>query len=206
MLQKIFFTCLCSLFALPGTGQLSNMQLLEIKDQTDAGRITWNDAFEEGITLKNFSSLPDIRHHSSAQIEQGLQTLRGVYASGDGRELLTTVINYLKIQQQFVRDVMIPAEKLNPQDEEGIQEIRRKINSFSGKEKSFLIDINNALRAAAANPVQEAAEDLEEDEFNAEEQLIEKEKKKPRRKGKLPHEQTGRKKGQSRDEQDMDEW
>lgn len=207
MLRRILMLFCWITVPLWSTGQLPNSGLLEIKDEADAGRITWTDAFEEGVKLQSFSALPEIRQAVQSNIEQRLVTLRRMYAGGDGRELLTAVTNYLIIQQQFVKNVMVPAESLQPSDQTGIESIRQQINNFSGKEKAFLIDINNALRNAPEPGTALQQEPDEEDGFTAEEQekaAIEREQKKPRRKYKLPHERA-EKKSRTSGEEDPEE-
>jgi len=182
------------LFPITAWAQMSNSEILEIKDRVDAARIMWTEAFEEGVRQKSFSGLASLREPAAQHINNNLLLLRKMYSEGDGRPLLTAVMNYLRIQQQFVSNVMSPAESINPEDTEAIEDIRRQINNFSSKEKSFLIDINNALRSSAEPmPVtyEQDEEEEEMEELSAEEKekaAKEREKRKPRRKNKLPHE------------------
>lgn len=192
MLTRI--VCFLMLFPITAWAQMSNSEILEIKDRVDAARIMWTEAFEEGVRQKSFSGLASLRGPAAQHINNNLLLLRKMYSEGDGRPLLTAVMNYLRIQQQFVSNVMSPAESINPEDTEAIEDIRRQINNFSSKEKSFLIDINNALRSSAEPmPVtyEQDEEEEEMEELSAEEKekaAKEREKRKPRRKNKLPHE------------------
>ncbi len=199
-MKRSFFLILVFCMSLNNAhAQLSNFALLDIKEESEAGRIAWNKALEDGIEKKNLSALPALRQANENYIDQQLSRLRRMYAEGDGRQLITAVSNYLQIQKQFVKNVMIPSESLNPGDQEGIEDINKRISDYSQKERSFLIDINNAV---ANSPEPEIKMDEPEEEEENEAEVIKKQENKPKRKGKLPHEQHNKK---STDEDKIDE-
>lgn len=184
--------------------QLSNSDLLNIKEQADARKLAWSKAFDEGISNKSFATLPALRTATETYIEEQLHLLNRMYASGDARELLSAVSNYLQIQKQFVKDVMIPAETLNPNDEEGINAVNRRIGDFTNKEKMFLIDINNAIRSTP-EPIPLVDQEMNQDdepEQLSEEEIKKREEAKPHRKGKLPHESANDREKSKTDEDD----
>lgn len=152
----------------------SNKGLMDIKEKSESLRTAWMKAFDDAVQSKNFSALAPLRSENEKFLDDNLSSLSRLYAHGDARALLTAVDNYLQIEKQFVRSVMIPAEKLGPDDKQGVDDIYKKINNFGQKEKIFLIDINNALvmegnRGASASPAP-SEEEKEEEFFEYEEQ------------------------------------
>ncbi|HTN46964.1 MAG TPA: hypothetical protein VL098_11505 [Flavipsychrobacter sp.] len=195
------------LWYMSASAQLSNSQLVKIKEDADDGKTLWIKLFEDSYAKKNMSELPSLRKANEDFLNQNISQLSRLYAEGDGRELVTAVKNYLVIEKQFVKDVMIPAESLKPEDEDGYNTLSRKINEFAQKEKTFEIDVMNAVRTS---PEPMNVEPLREDEAEqpelTEEQVKARENAKPRRKEKLPHE-TYEKKGNKRkgsDEEDAE--
>ena len=187
----------------------SSKGLMEIKEETEERRMEWNKTFDEALLSKNFGRLPTVRQSAEAYLDRQILALRKLYAQGDGRRLLTAVNNYLQIQKQFVKDVMVPAESLVPMDEEGIERTNKKIAEFAQKEKVFLIDINNAMateRDTYAPPESDEA-DEEEDELANQGEMRGSvvEERSNARKGKLPHEKGGRKKRKHRNRDQVEE-
>lgn len=156
-------------------------------------RLNWVKAFEDAVQSKNFRSLQPVRLENEQFLTQHMNVIRRLYAEGDGRALLSAVNNYMRIEQQFVRDVMTPTENFTANSQADIDKTYRKIEDFGEKEKAFLIDINNALRTEGLEAGSQAATDTnlqqeEEDVFEEPQGSIIEGRPK-RKKGKLPHEQ-----------------
>lgn len=169
--------------------QLSNNDLLGIKETTDQRLGAWNNAFDEGVAKKSLATLPTLRGDFEKFLNENISVLSRLYASGDARPLLTAVKNYLQIHKQFVRTTMQQAEATDPTNPDEVSKINRGIGDFASKTKPFLIDINNALRDSP-EPMPQVDEEMTQDEptpTNPEE-VKKKQETKPRRKGKLPHE------------------
>lgn len=186
----------------------SNRGLMEIKEHSETARMEWIKAFDEAVQSKNFANLATLRQANEQYLDQHLSAIRRLYAEGDARALLTAVNNYLRIESQFVKDVMITAESLTGNSQEGINKIYQKITDFGQKEKMFLIDINNAL---LTEPVNAGPPTSVDSEMNTEEEYEEPrgsviEERKLKRKSKLPHEKkdNGKNRKNDRDE-DEDE-
>ena len=105
----------------------------------------WIKAFEEAVQSKDYSILPSLRAENEHFLDQHISSMRRLYAQGDGRALLTAVSNYFQIERQFVKDVMASAERLTPDNQEGIDRVMQQISDFGQKERVFLVEINNAL-------------------------------------------------------------
>lgn len=144
--------------------QLSNAQIMKIKEDADDGKSLWMKLFEDSYSRKNMSGLSGLRKANEDFLNENVSKLSRMYAEGDGRELVITVKNYLMIERQFVRDVMIPAESLNPEDEEGYNALNKKIADFTQKERPFEIDITNALRSSPEPMIAEPQEADEPEE------------------------------------------
>jgi hypothetical protein len=187
----------------------SNKGLMDIKEKVEANRVTWNKAFDDASAAKNFAALRPLREADERYVDEQISALRRLYAEGDGRALLSAINNYLRIQKQFIRDIMLPAESIEGNDAD-IATINEKISSFGEKEKIFLVEINNALRTegAEAGPSTPAKVDEEMEEDNLFEEphgsVIEgRETRKEKRR--LPHEKARHKKHKDRDSQAEDE-
>jgi hypothetical protein len=148
----LLLICFSFLPVVKGQDYLSNNDLMGIKEQSEARRYAWNKAFDDGVAKKDFSALPSARQATQSYIDAQITSLRRLYATGDGRELITAVTNYLQIQRQYIKDVMLPAEALTPAQETEVGEIIRKMNDFGGKEKVFLLEINSALANSPEDP------------------------------------------------------
>jgi hypothetical protein len=186
----------------------SNKGLMDIKEKVEANRVVWNKAFDDASAAKNFAALRPLREADEQYIDQQISALRRLYAEGDGRALLNAINNYLQIQKQFIKDIMVPAESIAG-NEADIATINEKISSFGEKEKIFLVEINNALRmegpeAGPSTPAK-VDEEMEEDMFDEPHgSVIEgREARKERRR--LPHEKGRHKKHKDRDDQADDE-
>jgi hypothetical protein len=180
-------------FSITGFSQdYSNRGLMDIKEQAEDRHGQWDQAFEVAVEKGSFASLAPRRQENERFLDHQIIALKRLFAQGDGRALLTTVTNYLQIQKQYVKDVMIPAEKLTPTNKDGIEDIRTRINQFSQKEKVFIVEINNALRTEREDvgpaPIgidpATGPDEVEEEQRGS---VIEG-KTKIKRKGKLPHE------------------
>ncbi len=200
-MRLLFATVFFSLFSYAIVAQdYSASGLMQIKEQSEAQRMEWNKNFDEAVQSKDFSKLAPVRQQAEGYLNREISALKRLYAQGDGRSLLTAVSNYLQIEKQFVKDAMVPAESLKADDQSEIEKIYQKITDFSNKEKAFIIEINNALRSEPnAAPPQEEPE-VSDDGAYSEEDAMEKEKAKPRRKGKLPHELADEKNGKQENE------
>lgn len=197
-----FLFCICYSVAVCGQ-DYSNRGLMEIKEKSESLRINWIKAFDDAVQSKNFPSLQPIRKENEVFLDKHMSMMRRLYAEGDGRALLSAVSNYMQIERQFVKDVMVPAESLAPGDQEGIDRIYQKIDDFGQKERAFLIDINNALRTEKMDAVAEGSgappeiQDEEDEPFEPQGSVIE--GRKNRKKSKLlPHEQEGSKKNKKK--------
>jgi hypothetical protein len=202
-MKKIFALLLSVACGLNCYAQLSNAQIMEIKDNADDGKSLWIKYFEEGFAKNTLTDLSPLRKTNEEFLTGNISKLGRMTAEGDGRELLTAVRNYLVIQKQFVKDVMVPAESLKPGDNDTYEMLSRKISESAEKERSFLIDINNALRLSPDPVAAEAPEPEEPEEQElSEEEIKKREEAKPRHKGKLPHEtyNEGKKKRKQKDE------
>jgi hypothetical protein len=183
----------------------SNKGLMELKELSEAKRMAWMKAFDDAVQSQTFANLPPVRQDNESFLDRHISALRRMYAEGDARGLLNSVANYLQIQRQFVKDVMMPAESLTPSNTVGIENINSKIAAFADKEKTFLVDINNALLLEPNEvpppppPTDETADEGEEMEEMRGSVVEERTKK---RKGKLPHEQGGKdkRKGSKKEE------
>jgi len=197
-----FLFCICC-SAIARGQDYSNRGLIDIKEKSESLRINWIKAFDDAVQSKNFTSLRPIREENEAFLDKHMSMFRRLYADGDGRALLSAVNNYMQIERQFVKDVMVPAESLTPANQEGIDRIYQKIDDFGQKEKVFLIDINNALRTERMDAGPEGSgapqeiQDEEEDRFEPQGSVVEgkpiRKKSKP-----LPHEQEGQKKNKKK--------
>jgi len=187
----------------------SNKGLMDIKEKVEANRVTWNKAFDDASAAKNFSSLRPLREADERYVDEQISALRRLYAEGDGRALLSAINNYLRIQKQFIRDIMLPAESIQGNDAD-IATINEKISSFGEKEKIFLVEINNALRtegaeAGPATPAKTDEEMEEEDMFQEPHGSVIEGRESRKSKGRLPHEKGRHKKHKDRDSQVEDE-
>lgn len=191
MNQRILFSALfiCLLFTTIAHAQLSNNDILGIKENTDQRLGAWNNAFDQAVEKKNLAGLPTLRVDFEKFINDNLSVLSRLYATGDARPLLTAVRNYLQIHKQFERTTMQQAETIDPANPDDVSKINRGIGDFASKTKPFLIDINNALRDSP-EPMPMVDEEMNQDEPAATnpDEVKKKEDAKPRRKGKLPHE------------------
>jgi hypothetical protein len=193
-LSSFLLLAFCCLLTTARAQDYSNRGLLEIKERSEALRLSWIKAFDEAVQSKNFSSLQALRKENEGYLDQHMSMIRRLYAEGDGRALLSAVNNYMQIERQFVRDVMVPVEAFTASSQEGVNRTYQKIDDFGQKEKVFLIDINNAIRSesmdegaqgsAAPQQVQQQEEDTIEEPQGS---IIE--GRPARKKGKLPHEQ-----------------
>ncbi|RZJ33283.1 MAG: hypothetical protein EOO18_09125, partial [Chryseobacterium sp.] len=126
-------------------------------------------------------------------IENHLLQIRKLMSQGDARALLTSVNNYLQIQRQYVRNVMIPAESFAADDPEALEKVTRQNSDFQQKEKIFLIEINNALASTRDDIPAQVDPEMSEDEEEDAAEETEKAEKPAARKGqprkKLPHEE-----------------
>lgn len=187
MLFSVLFVCLLATsFA---NAQLSNNDILGIKETTDQKLGAWNSAFDQGVEQKSFAALPALRTDFENFLNENISVLSRLYATGDARPLLTAVKNYLQIHKQFVRTIMQQAEATDPANEEAVSNVNRGIGDFAAKTKPFLIDINNALRDSP-EPMPQVDQEMNEDEPAPanQEEIKKNQESKPRRKGKLPHE------------------
>ena len=184
----------------------SNRGLVEIKEQADSRRLDWNKVFDEAMAGNNTVGLAAARKATEVFLDAHLPALRRLYAEGDGRSLLTSVTNYLQIQKQFVKDVMVSAEAIKPGDQAEIDKINRKINDFAQKEKIFLIEINNAIATEPEDnglPEPVADQDEEREEYEEMRGSVVEERQKVKRSEKLPHEKASkRKRKHKKDDQD----
>ncbi|MBS1588438.1 MAG: hypothetical protein JST52_02370 [Bacteroidetes bacterium] len=185
---------------------LSNKGLMSIIDQSDAQRVNWMKLFDEAIAAKSLTALNPTRIQYESFLDKNLSSIRRLYAEGDGRALLTAVSNYLQIERQFVKDVMAPAESISPANQEDVDKVYKKINDFGQKEKSFLIDINNALATEGMEEGNPAAVSKEQ-ELNADDAYEDSkgsiiEERQQKRRGKLPHEQSKRKSNKTENEEE----
>jgi len=212
MIRFLIFVAMVAITGSVYAQDLSNQGLMDIKDHSETLRTSWMKAFDDAVQSKNFSSLTALRQENETYIDNNLGAMRRLTAEGDGRGLLTAVGNYLQIERQFVKDVMIPAESLTASNQEGIDKTYRKINDFGDKERAFLIDINNALATERtdAGPASPAAQEPEMDADEAYEEpkgsVVEGRHRKG--KGKLPHEQAKderRKKGKKQTDEESDD-
>ena len=196
------------LSACASTGQdYSNRGLMELKEISEHKRMAWVTAYDDAVQTKSFSALTPIRQDDETFLDRNISALRRMYAEGDARGLLNSVANYLQIQRQFVKDVMVPAEGLTAANTEGMQKVYDKISAFAEKEKTFLVDINNALllepdEAPPAPPSQNETADEEEEEMEEMRGSVVEERRKKSR-PKLPHEQSRKERRKSKaDSQD----
>lgn len=197
---------------------MSNNDLMVVKEESEARRLQWNNQFENALKAGNLSILPEARTRFEAFLDQQTLRLRRIMGTGDGRALLTAVTNYLVIQKQYVRDVMKPAEGLQPADAEAIARVQQKIVDFSQKERVFLIEINNALVSSpeptpVGQPSVNPPDDAEEEEPQAPErtgrrksartrQTAEADSEEAPRRRKLPHELADDKKRKRNDDEE----
>ena len=188
--MKLIITVFVSMLISVGAiAQLSNAQLIAIKDDADDGKALWMKYFEEGYANKNMNELPALRGTFEKFLLDNISRLSRMNAEGDARELLTAVKNYLVIEKQFVKDVMVPAESLKPGDDDTYQMLTRKMNESANKEKAFLIDIDNAIRSSPEPIITEPTEPEEPEHAEVSDKDSEEVKEeKPHRKEKLPHE------------------
>lgn len=192
-LLTIFLVCMA--FALRAQ-DYSNRGLMEIKDKSEGLRMAWIKAFDEAVQRNNFAVLQPIRQENESFLDKHMSVIRRLYAEGDGRALLSAVNNYMRIERQFVRDVMVPAEAFTANSREGIDRTYQKIDDFGQKEKVFLIDINNAVRSermdegGEGGAAQLQMQQQEEDAFDEPKGSV-LEGRPSRKKGKLPHQQMG---------------
>jgi len=185
---------------------LSNKGLMNIIDQSEAQRINWLKLFDEGVSAKSLTALNSTRTQYESFLDKNLSSIRRLYSEGDGRALLTAVSNYLQIERQFVKDVMVPAEAISPTNQEDVDKVYKKINDFGQKEKTFLIDINNALATEGMEEGNPTAVSKEQ-ELNADDAYEDSkgsviEERKQKRKGKLPHEQPKKKINKTENEEE----
>ncbi len=162
-MKKLILFLLFGFISAPLWAQLSNGQIMKIKEDADDGKSLWIKLFDDSYQNKNMSSLPALRNANENFLNEHISILSRMYAEGDGRELIVAVKNYLVIQRQFVKDVMIPAESLNPEDEEGYNALGKKISDFALKERSFDMDITNALRSSR-EPIRAEPQETDEPE------------------------------------------
>ena len=179
-------------FFIAGAQDYSNRGLMDIKERSEALRMDWIKAFEAATQTKNFTSLAGIRQENEDFLERQISAIRRLYSEGDARALLTAVSNYLQIEKQFVKDVMLPAESIGANDQDEIEKVNQRIEDFGSKEKIFLVEINNALliegeKAGPAGASQSDLEMDEQDEFQEPHGSVV-EGRHQRRTGKLPHE------------------
>lgn len=186
-------------------GQLSNAQLMKIKEDADDGKSLWIKLFEESRIKNEPSNLTPLRKENESFLRSNISQLSRMYAEGDGRELITAIKNYLVIEQQFVRNVMIPAETLSPTDNEGYEQLNKKISEFTQKERAFEIDIHNALRSSPEPLIENDAPDEEANEPETEITSEPQKEAKPKRKRKLPHEEYEESKSKKRKKSSEDE-
>lgn len=185
----------CMVFVLRAQ-DYSNRGLMEIKDKSEALRMAWIKAFDEAVQRNNFAALQPIRQENESFLDKHMSVIRRLYAEGDGRALLSAVNNYMRIERQFVSDVMVPAEAFTANSREGIDRTYQKIDDFGQKEKVFLIDINNAVRSermdegGEGSAAQLQMQQQEEDAFDEPKGSV-LEGRPSRKKGKLPHQQMG---------------
>jgi len=203
---KIAFSLLLSTFiSFCSFAQLSNAQVLQLKENADDYKMTWTKLFEDGYNAKDMNRLPAARQTTEAYLTEQISKLGRMSAEGDGRDIVTAVRNYLVIQKQFVKDIMIPAESLQPGDAQTYDELNRKINDFGEKEKTFLIDISNAIRSSPEPEMRYQEPEESDQEELSEEEIKKKEEAKPRRKEKLPHELYDKKKKHNHDDEDAED-
>jgi len=191
----LFTACIFS-FATVQAQDYSNRGLMDIKEQSEGLRMAWIKAFDDAVQSKNFAELQALRQENEAYLDQHMMMIRRLYAEGDGRALLSAVNNYMQIERQFVKDVMVPAEAFTANSQEGIDRTYQKIDAFGQKEKIFLIEINNALRtesmdAGAAGSNGDLQMQQQEEESYDEPRGSVIEGRPARKKGRLPHEQAG---------------
>lgn len=187
------------LLGLQATAQLSNAQIMKIKEDADDGKNLWIKLFEESRTKANKGDLIALRKANEEYLNQNTSQLGRMFAEGDGRELITAVKNYLTIEKQFVKSVMIPAETLSPEDADGYEQLNKKISEFVQKERAFEIDIHNALRSSpepmnVSESEADDAPDADTDETDAPTEA----KSHSKKKQKLPHENYSEKKSRKK--------
>ncbi|HRO43886.1 MAG TPA: hypothetical protein PL009_13700 [Flavipsychrobacter sp.] len=190
----LFINCFFS-FSFLSAQDYSNRGLMEIKDHSEGLRMAWIKSFDEAVQTKNFSALQPLRKENENYLDKHMLMIRRLYADGDGRALLSAVNNYMRIERQFVKDVMVPAEAFTANSQEGIDRTYQKIDDFGQKEKVFLIEINNAMRTesmdaggAAGNNADAQMQEQEEESFDEPQGSVIEGRPK-RKKGRLPHEQ-----------------
>ncbi len=176
---------------------MSNRNLLSLKDGSEAMRQAWSKTLDDAIAKNDFSALTPQRENFEKYLRGNGMKMRRMIGEGDGRPLLTAMNNYFQILNQFVKDVMIPAESLTAEKTDEIQTVERRINEFGQKEKIFLIEINNAIVNSAEPPsrvdpemnADDEPEDADTDEDAKPVKKSKKEKAAPRGdRKKLPHE------------------
>lgn len=198
-MKKILMFLFLGLMSAHVYGQLSNAQIMKIKDDADDGKSLWTKLFEDAYSKQDMSGLPGLRKANEDYLSENISKLSRMYAEGDGRELIVAVKNYLVVEQQFVKDVMKPAESLKPGDETGYNELNMKIADFTKKERSFEIDISNALRSSPEPMVAEPQEaDEPEEQPVADDADEDSEEAAPDRREKFPHETYDGKKKKKR--------
>jgi hypothetical protein len=201
-------TAFCLSFAFSSSAQdYSNRGLVEIKEQADSRRLDWNKVFDDAMAGNNTAGLAAARKATEMYLDAHLPALRRLYAEGDGRGLLTSVTNYLQIQKQFVKDVMVSAESIKPGDQAEIDKINQKIDAFAQKERIFLVEINNAMATEPednGSPEPVTDQDEEREEYEEMRGSVVEERQKVKRSEKLPHEK-GRKKKSKKNEEEEDD-
>jgi hypothetical protein len=191
-MKKVFVLISCLFWSLAADAQLSNAQIIKMKTDADDGKGLWIKLFEEGFAKGDMSALPALRKTDENFLNQSISTLSRLYAEGDGRELVLTIKNYLSLEKQFVRSIMIPAESLKPGDNAGYDALNKEISEFAKKERSFDMDITNSVRNSP-EPLQVPQEsEYEEPEQDAATTATD-ENITPKKRGRLPHEKAERK-------------
>lgn len=200
MRRIIFLLTVCvGLYYTSQAQDYSRHGLMEIKDQSEAARLDWNKAFDQAVETKNFKGLAKQRQALEQFMDLHLNNMRKLAAQGDARALLTAVDNYLQIQKQYIKNIMIPAESLDGNDPEAIEKVNSQTVEFMQKERIFLMEINNALAASTEPDVpvadpkmdqddEEMEGDEEEEDVKAHQTSVVGDRPKAKKRTKLPHE------------------
>lgn len=166
-MHRLLIPLLLFAFSFSNAQDYTNRGLLQIKEQSEMARLNWNKAFDEAVQNKNLASLMPQRLQLERFLDMHIANMKQIMAQGDERGLLTTIANYLQIEKQYLKNVMVPAEAVKPTDAEAIARVNQQTVEFGQKEKFFLLEINNAIATSGEDdipPPQKQTNNKQEDE------------------------------------------
>ncbi len=152
-MRRLLLPLLLFAFSFSNAQDYTNRGLLQIKEQSETARLNWNKAFDEAVQNKNLALLIPQRHLLERFLDMHIANMKQIMAQGDERGLLTTIANYLQIEKQYLKNVMVPAEAVKPTDAEAIARVNQQTIEFGQKEKFFLLEINNAIATSGEDDI-----------------------------------------------------